>query len=131
MLYSFQSPFADLVASGQKKQTIRLNGKRRHIQPGETMQFWTGPYRKGERRRIGEAICSSAKPIKMLFRKLPEARVENIEMGGTELSAAQIEALAKADGFGGADELARYFCRNSIAPRVEANCVLIKWDRLI
>jgi|GEM_PF-5853380 len=65
MLYSFQQPFADLVAKGIKKQTIRPIGKRKHAKSGDVMQFWTGAYRKGERRKIGEAVCKSARTVEM------------------------------------------------------------------
>jgi hypothetical protein len=54
--YSFKSRFADAVASGAKRQTIRANGKRRHARPGEALQLYTG-MRTKDCRKLRDAVC--------------------------------------------------------------------------
>lgn len=48
--YNFRKQFAPLVESGQKRQTIRTIGKRRHARAGEPLQLYTGQRTKACRK---------------------------------------------------------------------------------
>jgi hypothetical protein len=60
--YSFQDRFADAVQSGQKTQTIRAKGKRRHARPGDKLQLYSGMRTKACR-KLRDAVCHDACPI--------------------------------------------------------------------
>ncbi|MBV6487608.1 MAG: hypothetical protein GHHEDOFH_01555 [Pseudorhodoplanes sp.] len=60
--YSFQGRFADAVERGEKRQTIRANGKRRHARPGDKLQLYTG-MRTTACRKLRDAVCHDACPI--------------------------------------------------------------------
>ena len=60
--YSFQARFADAVECGEKRQTIRANGKRRHAKPGDKLQLYTGMRTKACR-KLRDAVCHDACPI--------------------------------------------------------------------
>ncbi len=60
--YNFQPRFASLVESGEKRQTIRPEGKRVHAKPGDTVHLFTG-MRTRNCRKLGEAVCIISEPI--------------------------------------------------------------------
>lgn len=60
--YSFQNRFASAVERGEKRQTIRAKGKRRHVRPGETLQLYTGMRTKACR-KLREATCHDVCPV--------------------------------------------------------------------
>lgn len=60
--YNFQKQFADKVASGEKRQTIRANGKRTHAKEGDIIQLYTG-LRTKACRKLGEAVCKGTTEI--------------------------------------------------------------------
>lgn len=60
--YNFQKQFAPLVESGQKRQTIRAIGKRRHARPGESLQLYTGQRTKACRKLISPDPVASMPP---------------------------------------------------------------------
>ena len=64
--YNFQKQFAPLVESGQKRQTIRAIGKRRHARPGESLQLYTGQRTKACRKLISpDPECVSVQAVYM------------------------------------------------------------------
>lgn len=126
--YNFKPQFAPLVEAGEKRQTIRAMGKRRHANPGEALQLYTGQ-RTRQCRKLLDATCAEATPI--IIRMDPDKGLD-IKLYGQWLPTfAELEAFAFADGFGrntgeAIDEFIRFF-----EGRLEAdNCfhgVLIKW----
>lgn len=60
--YNFQGRFADAVQRGEKRQTIRANGKRRHAKPGDKLQLYTGMRTKACR-KLRDVVCHDACPI--------------------------------------------------------------------
>ncbi len=57
---NFQPRFADLVARGKKRQTIRPV-RRRPIKAGDLLHLYTGMRTKGCR-KLGEAVCTNVVP---------------------------------------------------------------------
>ena len=65
-LLGFEAQFAEAVATGRKRQTIRkLRKDGRDPKVGDRLHFYTGPYRPGERKKIGEATCSATGRIEL------------------------------------------------------------------
>lgn len=60
--YNFQKRFAPLVESGEKRQTIRPVGKRRHARPGDALQLYTG-MRTKSCRKLRDETCKTIEPI--------------------------------------------------------------------
>lgn len=59
--YNFQARFADDVASGVKRQTIRAPRKTRHAAAGEPIQLYTGLRTKATRKlRDPDPICTKS-----------------------------------------------------------------------
>jgi hypothetical protein len=102
--YKFKSQFASLVESGQKRQTIRALGKRRHARPGERLLLYTGQQAKGYRKLVEpDPVCSSVSAVRIE----PDAVIVDgvrYERGDDEL--AEIAAL---DGFESVDEFFDFF----------------------
>lgn len=57
--YNFQQRFAAAVERGEKTQTIRAKGKRRHARPGDKLQLYTGMRTKACR-KLRDAVCHDA-----------------------------------------------------------------------
>lgn len=119
--YNFQKRFADLVASGEKQQTIRAprRGRSRHARSGETINLFTG-LRTKQVRRLKEATCTGCYPI-MIHR-------DSIHIGWPEgtknLIASDADTFAQADGFESFDDMQRWFQKTHELPFLG---VLIQW----
>ncbi|WP_150213004.1 hypothetical protein [Candidatus Tokpelaia sp.] len=129
VVYNFKEQFADLVASGEKCQTIRRLGKRSHARAGDRLQLYTGQRTKSCR-KLGEAICTSVTPIKILIGYIPTsgAYIRDIiiyqadnptgygEPVGDNFAIAR---FAMADGFrakpgrNAQGQMADFFCKKS------------------
>ena len=96
--YNFQAQFAPAVERGEKLQTIRAEGKRRHARPGETVQLYTGMRRPGCRLlRTGTCHTSTYCAI-----------YENgITLGN--FPAIGLDEFARADGFRDFDHMKQWF----------------------
>lgn len=114
--YNFQARFAEDVESGRKCQTIRLLGKRRHAQPGDMLQLYTGMRSPGCR-LLREAPCVVALAV-----SIDEAG--RISVGGQPLDGTDADLFAQADGFAIAEELVDYF---RDAAGLPFRGVVIKW----
>lgn len=115
--YNFQSQFAGAVESGDKTQTIRPTGKRRHAQPGQSLQLYTGQRTKACRLLL-ETECSNTWGIKIY----PDGRVY---LDGDLIDDVDlVDALAQADGFGDIPEFLWFFCPGDDP----FEGVLIKWQ---
>jgi hypothetical protein len=90
--YNFKSQFAPLVESGQKRQTIRVLGKRRPPMPGEPLQLYTGMRTKQCRKLLDpDPLCVSVMPIHINNGK--------VTLDGRILNAERVFELAQSDGF--------------------------------
>lgn len=101
--------FADLVAAGLKRQTIRANPRRERDRPrvGDIIdnRAWRGvPYRPGStHRRLGAGTITRVTPIVLL------CDCQIVRLAGQKLTPAQIGAIALQDGFPSLAEFWRYF----------------------
>lgn len=109
--YSFQGRFAEPILSGRKRQTIRAIGKRRHAEPGETLQLYQGMRTRGCR-LIATAHCSGWCLVTIRF------RTGSVEFGDQHGAVAgwlpsgrptDLDAFARADGFGSWGDLALFW----------------------
>jgi len=140
---NFKKQFAALVKSGQKRQTIRRTRLRNWpIKAGDRLYIYTGLGRKGAR-KLGEAVCSSAKPIEICaVLGLRENYITTIRVGGKQLENKGKDALAKADGFRSFQDFETFFLpemicdtpltdmRSDIAYSGSFCGQLIKWEAL-
>jgi len=98
--YNFQGRFADAVESGEKHQTIRAEGKRRHAHPGDKLQLYSGQRTKSCR-KLREAICDDVMPIKI--------NEDGVTICGTPV--IDLELLARLDGFISWAEMRDWFAK--------------------
>jgi hypothetical protein len=122
--YNFKPQFAPLITSGQKRQTIRALGKRRHAASGDALQLYTGQ-RTRNCQKLLDAVCTNATPIRMISHELNEQMTGlSIYLRGSDvaLDAASADALAKADGFESLAEFAEFF-----EDRLPFEGVMIQW----
>lgn len=99
--YNFKSRFAALVASGAKTQTIRAprSAKSPHAHPGDVLQLYEGLRTKAARKLVNpDPVCVLSKSI--IFHR------GSVFIPGMPQPAPDL--LAKADGFGGFDELVAF-----------------------
>jgi len=113
--YSFKARFEGKLRSGDKVQTIRALGRRRHARPGEMVQVYIGMRTKACR-LLFQSPCVEVLPIAI-------APSESVTLGDRVLSPGEVEALAGADGFEGVDEFMAFF-----RDRLPFEGVLIKWQ---
>ena len=71
--YNFQEQFVAAIVDGRKRQTIRAIGKKRHAEPGERIQLYTGMRQPGCRKIIDDPVCVLAMPI-----RISENHVESV-----------------------------------------------------
>jgi hypothetical protein len=122
--YSFRPRFVEAIAQGAKRQTIRADRKR-HAQPGEELQLYTG-MRTKQCRLIGRATCESVHHVSLLPFRFQQGRVR---VDGYPERA--LDAFARRDGFADWDDLCDFW---SEAHRGESGLfegVLIKWGPLL
>jgi hypothetical protein len=115
--YNFQAQFAGAVERGEKTQTIRCHGKRRHAAPGDTLQLYTGQRTKNCRLLL-VVKCTNTRDIEIR----PDGRVY---LDGEHLNDVdQVQQLAQDDGFGDIPEFLWFFCPGDDPFKG----VLIKWE---
>ena len=90
--YSFQPRFLPLLASREKRQTIRLPRKR-HARPGEALQFFTGARMKPV--RVGAALCVASRDVRLDFAASRVTLDDAVEID----TADALDAFAVRDGF--------------------------------
>ena len=119
--YNFQQQFAPAVKSGEKLQTIRALGKRRHAKSGDYLQLYTGMRTKSCRKLL-DSICISSEPIGISgdMQVFVGGAGETIKI----LPIEEVEKLAIADGFDSAEAFFTFFGRMHGLPFLG---VLIKW----
>lgn len=115
-LLGFKKQFAPLVEAGTKRQTIRakrFDGKNPH--QGETLYLYTG-LRTKECRKLGEPLCKSVEEITI--------ESHGINVAGSWLDHADVEELARKDGFDSFEQLLAFFEKEHGLP---FDGLLIKW----
>ncbi|MEZ5674324.1 MAG: hypothetical protein R3D81_03455 [Thalassovita sp.] len=91
--YNFQAQFADAVANGQKRQTIRAPRKdNRHAKPGDKLQLFTG-MRAKSCRKLRDAVCHDSCVIRLEHDKAWTFGPQELFIGDN------LERLARSDGF--------------------------------
>lgn len=98
--YNFQARFSPLVASGQKRCTIRG----RAAQPGQTAHLFTGMRTKACK-RLGQGRITACTPIEIGNHN----GSAKCKLKGRFITFKAFEALAKQDGFTGVAEMAAWF----------------------
>jgi hypothetical protein len=101
---SFKMEFAPLVESGEKRQTIRMRGKR-YAEPGDILHLFTG-MRTKQCRKLADVKCVIAVQIYVdtvnewiLARHFPSVKY----------SYGEAQLVARADGFKDQDSFFAFF----------------------
>lgn len=125
--YNFQSQFEAALRSGDKAQTIRALGKRRHARPGEMVQVYIG-MRTANCRLLFQSECVEVMPI-ILDKREPTGQfimskpLWDVILNGNVLSIDEIHHLALADGFPDRHAFYQFF-----EDRLPFEGVLIRWQ---
>ena len=100
--YNFQAQFADAVATGQKRQTIRAPRKdNRHAKPGDKLQLYTGMRSKSCRKLIDpDPTCFHVEEL-----TIDRAGIHYTD-GGESMTP---EIVARRDGFNNFADMADWF----------------------
>ncbi len=96
--YNFKAQFEAQIASGSKRQTVRKN-RSRHARVGETIQLYIGQRQMYCRKIRPDVVCLAVHDIEICTSRLIDEVLASIAIDGHYLSATNIEAFAKADGF--------------------------------
>lgn len=121
--YSFKKQFAAPILAGQKLQTIRAVGKRRHARMGDRIQLYIG-MRTKHCRLIATRICASVHQVEL--RILPDADM-TARVDGKLLTEIELGILARADGFGSIEDM-WVFWRENHKNVTKFDGLLIKWE---
>jgi hypothetical protein len=126
----FKKEFVPGIKSGKKPQTIRPAGKRKY-KPGDRLYMYTGPYRPGERIKIGEAVVSEVVPIR-LDRVFDNIYVVLLAENGNHTHHTNYSEvahkIAKDDGFGNYLEFEHFFIKGyKLKERDTKPFNIIKW----
>lgn len=125
--YSFKPQFEEALRSGDKAQTIRALGKRRHARPGEMVQIYIG-MRTANCRLLFQSECVEVLPI-TLDKSEPTGQfimgkpLLDVVLNGNALSIDEIHRLAVADGFPDRHAFYKFF-----EDRLPFEGVLIRWQ---
>lgn len=103
--YSFKKQFADKIADGRKRQTIRAHGKRRHARPGEPVQLYIGMRTKHCVKIIPDPICTAAADIRI---HVPHG-TEPCQITFRGRTFYVDDEFAKADGFDSGEAFTRFW----------------------
>lgn len=131
--YNFQPQFADAVQSGEKRQTIRAIGKRRHATPGQPIQLYTGMMHKTCRKLIKpDPVCTAVQRVRI--EKFPAKNKHDCDffqmyLDGEVMFKHEVRDLAINDGFDSPEAFFQffdqtYFKKNGDWP---FNGLLIRW----
>ncbi len=122
--FNFKKQFADDVATGAKRQTIRARGKRRPPKVGEQLQLYTG-MRTAFCRRLNTGTCVDVCEISISTRSKLVRIPSSVTNSWVDLFAEEAEQLAISDGFKSADEFFAWFEENH-GPTFSG--YLIRWE---
>lgn len=93
--YSFKGRFVEPIKASTKRQTIRAVGKRRHAQPGDLLQLYTG-MRTRNCALIAERRCADVGDVEI---SVEFGGITGIQMNGLVLDREEMELFARNDGF--------------------------------
>lgn len=119
--YSFKARFAPLIASGDKRHTLR-NDRKRHAQVGEELQLYTG-MRTRSCKKLGTGTCVAVLRLRLDFE---HRRVEYLESGHAITTPDDTDAFAVSDGFSGWKDMAAFWAKEHPTLTVWEG-VMIQW----
>lgn len=137
--YNFKKRFAEAIAMGWKRQTIR-GPRKRHARPGEEMQLYTG-MRTRHCRLIRRTTCLSVQHVEITLRWLKTPMLADIPLIMIDSApVTDCDAFARADGFRDIHEMAEFWWTENLLDEERArlradqdlsctweNGALIKW----
>lgn len=115
--YNFQKQFVPDIKSGKKRSTFRPIGKRRHAQPGEMLQLYTG-MRTQQCELIMETEC---RDFNIAFFDMRGITLDNDGLPTVE----RPDIIARVDGFRDYEDMYRWFVKQYGA--LEFRMVRIGW----
>ena len=107
--FSFKKQFVAPIQAGTKRHTIRGERKDGRVpaKVGDNISLFCGMRTKGCFRILpGTVLCTKVQPIQIYDGCLG---LHRIMVDGTELDIGESECLAKADGFNGWRDMARFW----------------------
>ena len=97
--FNFKPRFAEAVASGTKRQTIRAT---RRAKPGDRLQLYTGQRTKSCRKLIEpDPVCTAVDYVSI--------RPDYLTLGDTRKHPGDADDFARRDGFKSYDEMVAWF----------------------
>lgn len=116
----FQDRFAELVRSGEKRQTIRLPRKR-PIQQGQALSLrrWTGSAYRSRQETLLDTYCLCVRPVHITATKLVVG-----SYGELPLNHHDAHTLAVSDGFENVADMIAWFRRTHGLP---FHGIMIDW----
>ncbi len=123
--YSFQKRFVAPILTGQKTQTIRSHGRKRHARPRELIQLYSGMRTRQCHKICDDVRCVSEHQILIDFGQ--EGQIEGITVGLLRLT--DFDAFAVMDGFADAVDMAAFWTATHGASQ-RFSGVLIRWERV-
>ena len=93
--------FPDKVESGEKRTSIRAKRRQGEFKPNKPIYHYRGLRTKSSR-KISDAICTSVTDIKIICDGA-------VILGGKNLNEAEVETVAKNDGFKSVGAFYDYF----------------------
>lgn len=115
---NFLKRYAPKVASGEKRQTVRM----RQFSIGAQLHLFTG-MRTKSCQRLGKGVVTSSRPIVIDYVDY----VPSIQVNGIDYSVKEMEAFARADGFSDLDAFMAYFSEQYDLPMA---AWVTEWDRV-
>jgi hypothetical protein len=131
--YSFAPQFAEAVATGAKRQTVRAR-RARHARVGEPVQLYAGMRTKFCRKlRDHDPVCTAVLPCAIAIAGGLTPEIIEIIIDGTRMTPAASLQFAIDDGFGGdgddAHALVRMAAFWALKHGTGRFCgVLIRWE---
>lgn len=117
--YNFQVMFEQQIRALAKRQTVRADRKR-HARPGEPIQLFCDQRSRRCRKLLTpDPICTAVRRVEIAIHDLVDELVASILIDGIPLGRDEIEAFARADGFG-PEQIAQY-SRFPVAATARAN----------
>lgn len=126
---NFQARFADDVANGTKRQSVRAHRKdgRSHCRVGDTLKLYTG-MRTKSCRLLGEATVTHVAPVKI---EATHMKIDDYRLPSTLWHRDQAQQtdneFAEADGFSCFMDMAEWFHATHGLP---FEGVVISWSEL-
>jgi len=102
--FNFSPEFADAVASGAKRQTIR---RTKRAKPGDRVQLYTGQRTKACR-KLGDGICEMVDYVGI--------RPDGITLGDVAKHPGNADDFARADGFADFKSMLAWFTKKYGSP---------------